>query len=310
MTGALPFKCSVRLLLMMTHQWGQYEKSVLCGPIDSLNQDLYHRTMLQTLMMWRRFTLDFFPFERRTYSWRELIWVSLKGRLWADYFIWIKSYYIFHLRSKWMGVSRNTQFVVFFLSSFTVFKNKRSKRDEIGVRVWKGFVGVGIWSRDGSAKGHTDHGWWHSCFFRKLKLTSLVRKDSECYRNYFWTTTKQNTCQIQHTDYLHYLKTSRSITCQQAWVSIGQWYWNKIYSTQREFNPRETRFITLHILFPVYVSHITLFIVLITASQPRGRDYQGIKMNVGCHVKINYIEKEKNQTFCDKNYVFVQKSLK
>lgn len=200
--------------------------------------------------------------------------------------------------------------LLFFLSSFTVFMNKRSKRDEIGVRVWKGFVGVGIWSRDGSAKGHTDHGWWHSCFFRKLKLTSLVRKDSECYRNYFWTTTKQNTSQIQHTDYLHYLKTSRSITCQQAWVSIGQWYWNKIYSTLREFNPRETRFITLHILFPVYVSHITLFIVLITASQPRGRDYQGIKMNVGCHVKINYIEKEKNKTFCDKNYVFVQKSLK
>lgn len=69
--------------------------------------------------------------------------------------------------------------------------NKRSNRDEIGVRVWEGFVGVGIWSRDGSVKGHTDHGWWHLCFFRKSKLTRLVCKDSECYRNYFWTATKQ-----------------------------------------------------------------------------------------------------------------------
>lgn len=28
---------------MMTHPWGQYEKSVLRGPIDSLNQDPYRR---------------------------------------------------------------------------------------------------------------------------------------------------------------------------------------------------------------------------------------------------------------------------
>lgn len=46
MKAALPIKCSVRSLLLMTYQSGQYEKSVLSGPIDSLNQDLYQRATL------------------------------------------------------------------------------------------------------------------------------------------------------------------------------------------------------------------------------------------------------------------------
>lgn len=52
MKGALPIKCSVRLLLMMTHQWGQYERSVCCGTIDSLNQDLYRTTMQDVVAWW------------------------------------------------------------------------------------------------------------------------------------------------------------------------------------------------------------------------------------------------------------------
>lgn len=35
--------------------------------------------LLQTLMMWGPFTLDFFPFERLPYSWHKLIWQFLGG---------------------------------------------------------------------------------------------------------------------------------------------------------------------------------------------------------------------------------------
>lgn len=52
MEGALPIKCSVRLLLIMTHHWGQYEKSVRCGTIDALNQGPYQSAAQDVAAWW------------------------------------------------------------------------------------------------------------------------------------------------------------------------------------------------------------------------------------------------------------------
>lgn len=82
--GALPIKCSARLLLMMTHQWGQYEKSVCCGTIDSLNQDLYRCATQHVAAWWHG---EGSPWVSALKRWKHFCHELMS---WADYVIWIK----------------------------------------------------------------------------------------------------------------------------------------------------------------------------------------------------------------------------
>lgn len=82
MEGALPIKCSTRLLLMMTRRWGQYEKSVRCGTIDSLNQDPYRNAAQDVAAWWCGESSPWVPsLKGWKRIWHELIGEATASRL-------------------------------------------------------------------------------------------------------------------------------------------------------------------------------------------------------------------------------------
>lgn len=118
MKRALPIKHLLRLLLM-THQQGQSEKSVLPGPIDSLNQELCRSSALRIADWWCEAGSPWIlPFERWAYSWRKLIWVSRRSsceQIISDGYGEIRSSYIF-LPSYWTCVTSHSIHKFVFMS--------------------------------------------------------------------------------------------------------------------------------------------------------------------------------------------------